>query len=142
SQRPGAVGRFVPIEGTAGTSIVSGDNPRLSIGHIAKLKCKFFQIPAPDLDVTFRVAQDATRGDCHLWLEFSHPGLRGPFPAHDGGDLHQPNLPILTDLPGTEVGFFVDDAPDKIRVDAVDLCLASNDAIIAMYPVLVEKIAG
>jgi hypothetical protein len=55
--------------------------------------------------------------------------------------LHQANLAISARLPRAEVGLFVHDAPDEIRIDAIDRGLASDQRIEAMSPVLIEEIA-
>ena len=76
----------------------------------------------------------------HLPFQIVHTGFRGPFPAYSGRDLHKANLAVFAVFPGTKISFLVNDAPDQRRVKPVDIRLPGNHAVIAMDPILVEKI--
>ena len=62
-----------PLDRATWSGIVSGNHARLGFRLVLKLLVDLFQIPATDLNVPFRIAQEALRIAGHLPFEFRMP---------------------------------------------------------------------
>ncbi len=89
-------------------------------GRIAILLKNFLEIPATDLNVAFRIAQQAGRTLIHLPFQLVHAGFRGPLAADCRRDLHQPDFAVFAIFPRTEISLFVNNAPNQIGIEPVN----------------------
>jgi hypothetical protein len=130
----------VPLGGATRSGVVGGDHARFGVRLVAIVFRDFFQIPAADLYVAFRVGEQTFGVARHLLRKLAHPRLRSPLAPDRRRHLHQPDLGVLTDLPRAEIRLLVNDAPHEIGVEPVDARLPRDERVETMNPVLIKKI--
>src|SRR5260370_12341237 len=99
-----------------------------------------FEVPATNLNVVFGISQEVLRIADHLSFQLTNSSFGGPLTAHCGRDLHQSDLAVFSCFPRTKISLFIYDTPNQVRLDAIDRCLAGNQCLISMDPVLVHKV--
>ena len=121
--------------------VASGEHACLAPGQIVWIiLTSSMQIPTRDLDVSFRIAEKTLRRAGGALLGRRTAVFRGPVGKRTRRNLHHPDLAVASILPGTKVTLFVSDAPDQIRIDPIACRLARNHSIVAMNPIVIEKV--
>src|SRR5690606_38288817 len=100
---------------------------------------KLFEVPAADLNVAFRVAEQFRYILGRLALKFTEARFPSPFPGDQRGHLHQAYLARIADRCRTKIGLFVDQAPDKLFVDAIDPRLLRDQLVKAVLPIITKE---
>src|SRR5439155_18590251 len=112
-----AGGDTAPFGSATGTSVIGSENAGLAAGTVAIILIGLLEIPTSDLNVTLGVAQEGFRVHRRALFHGRPAALSGPFARYDRRHLHQADLSVATFLPGTEVGLFIDNAPNQIGID-------------------------
>src|ERR1035437_8631833 len=133
------IGVFCPIFDTTGTRVIRGERHCCFGRKPSILFAQLFQVPTANLDVAFRISEEFICIFRRLLLIFFKTGFLCPFAANQRRHLHKSYLVGSAYLPCTKICFFIDQAPDKLFIKAIDPSLSRDQLIIPMNPIVGEE---